>query len=127
MGGNHVGIVIAVDGDNVTIREGNLEGKTNTFQDAKNGLAYSHIHIESVKIILSVIALKPINAVHNNMVCQKESSLHSEHTNNGRITFSTSTTLSLFIASFEQSTSMMTPYHLLLSTWRRTAFQSFHG
>ena len=32
---NHVGIVIAVDGDNVTIQEGNLDGKTNTFQDAK--------------------------------------------------------------------------------------------
>lgn len=35
IGVNHVGIVIAVDGDNVTIQEGNLDGKTNTFQDAK--------------------------------------------------------------------------------------------
>ena len=34
-GVNHVGIVIAVDGDYVTIQEGNLDGKTNTFQDAK--------------------------------------------------------------------------------------------
>ncbi len=35
IGVNHVGIVIAVDGDYVTIQEGNLDGKTNTFQDAK--------------------------------------------------------------------------------------------
>ena len=35
IGVNHVGIVIAVDGDNVTIQEGNLDGKTNTFLDAK--------------------------------------------------------------------------------------------
>lgn len=35
IGVNHVGIVIAVDEDYVTIQEGNLDGKTNTFQDAK--------------------------------------------------------------------------------------------
>ena len=35
IGVNHVGIVIAVDGDYVTIQEGNLDGKTNTFQYAK--------------------------------------------------------------------------------------------
>lgn len=35
IGVNHVGIVIAVDGDYITIQEGNLDGKTNTFQDAK--------------------------------------------------------------------------------------------
>lgn len=35
IGVNHVGIVVAVDGDYVTIQEGNLDGKTNTFQDAK--------------------------------------------------------------------------------------------
>ena len=35
IGVNHVGIVIAVDGDFVTIQEGNLDGKTNNFQDAK--------------------------------------------------------------------------------------------
>ena len=35
IGVNHVGIIIAVDGDYVTIQEGNLDGKTNTFQDAK--------------------------------------------------------------------------------------------
>ena len=35
IGVNHVGIVIAVDSDYVTIQEGNLDGKTNTFQDAK--------------------------------------------------------------------------------------------
>ena len=35
IGVNHVGIVIAVNGDFITIQEGNLDGKTNTFQDAK--------------------------------------------------------------------------------------------
>lgn len=35
IGVNHVGIVIAVEGDYVTIQEGNIDGKTNTFQDAK--------------------------------------------------------------------------------------------
>ena len=35
IGVNHVGIVINVDGDYVTIQEGNLDGKTNTFLDAK--------------------------------------------------------------------------------------------
>ena len=35
IGVNHVGIVIAVDGDFVTIQEGNLDGESNTFQEAK--------------------------------------------------------------------------------------------
>lgn len=35
IGVNHVGIVINVDGDYVTIQEGNLDGKTNTYLDAK--------------------------------------------------------------------------------------------
>lgn len=35
IGVNHVGIVINVDGDYVTIQEGNLDGKTNTFLGAK--------------------------------------------------------------------------------------------
>lgn len=35
VGHNHVGIVIAWDGTNITIQEGNLDGKTNTFQEAK--------------------------------------------------------------------------------------------
>lgn len=35
VGHNHVGIVIAWDGTNITIQEGNLDGKTNTFQQAK--------------------------------------------------------------------------------------------
>lgn len=36
IGKNHVGIVISVNGDMLTIQEGNLDGKTNTFQDAKS-------------------------------------------------------------------------------------------
>lgn len=35
VGRNHVGIVIGWDGTNITIQEGNLDGKTNTFEDAK--------------------------------------------------------------------------------------------
>lgn len=33
---NHVGIVIGWDGKNITIQEGNLDGKTNSFYEAKN-------------------------------------------------------------------------------------------
>ena len=32
---NHVGIVVGWDGTNITIQEGNLDGKTNTFAEAK--------------------------------------------------------------------------------------------
>lgn len=35
IGRNHVGIVIGWDGTNITIQEGNLDSKTNTFEDAK--------------------------------------------------------------------------------------------
>lgn len=35
VGHNHVGIVVAWDGTNITIQEGNLDGRTNTFQEAK--------------------------------------------------------------------------------------------
>lgn len=35
VGRNHVGIVIGWDGKNITIQEGNLDGVTNTFADAK--------------------------------------------------------------------------------------------
>ena len=35
VGRNHVGIVIGWDGENITIQEGNLDGVTNTFADAK--------------------------------------------------------------------------------------------
>lgn len=35
LGHNHVGIVITFDGTNITIQDGNYDGKTNTFSDAK--------------------------------------------------------------------------------------------
>ena len=35
IGRNHVGIVIGWDGTNITIQEGNLDGVTNTFAQAK--------------------------------------------------------------------------------------------
>ena len=36
IGRNHVGIVVGWDGTNITIQEGNLDGKTNTFGQAKS-------------------------------------------------------------------------------------------
>ena len=36
IGKNHVGIVIAYDGTNITIQDGNYDGITNTFEDAKS-------------------------------------------------------------------------------------------
>ena len=36
IGRNHVGIVVGWDGTNITIQEGNLDGKTNTFAQAKS-------------------------------------------------------------------------------------------
>ena len=35
IGRNHVGIVIGMDGTNITIQEGDLDGKTNTFEETK--------------------------------------------------------------------------------------------
>ena len=35
IGKNHVGIVLKVDGNNITIQDGNYDGITNTFEDAK--------------------------------------------------------------------------------------------
>lgn len=35
IGKNHVGIVLKVDGYNITIQDGNYDGITNTFEDAK--------------------------------------------------------------------------------------------
>ena len=32
---NHVGIILKVDGNNITIQDGNYDGITNTFEDAK--------------------------------------------------------------------------------------------
>ena len=36
IGKNHVGIVLKVDGNNITIQDGNYDGITNTFEDAKS-------------------------------------------------------------------------------------------
>ena len=35
LGHNHVGVVVGWDGTNITIQEGNLDGRTNTFTEAK--------------------------------------------------------------------------------------------
>ena len=35
IGKNHVGIVLKVNGENITIQDGNYDGKTNTFEEAK--------------------------------------------------------------------------------------------
>lgn len=53
IGRNHVGIVIGWDGTNITIQEGNLDGKTNSFAEAKKRLAYSYLYAQSICFYLS--------------------------------------------------------------------------
>ena len=48
-GRNHVGIVIKVDGDTITVQEGNLDGKTNTFQEAKSDWHTKTYTIQSLR------------------------------------------------------------------------------
>lgn len=45
---NHVGIVLMVNGDNITIQEGNLDGKTNTFKETKNAWHTKTITLEEL-------------------------------------------------------------------------------
>ena len=52
IGHNHVGIVIAVKDNTLTVQEGNLDGITNTFQDAKKGLANKILYVRSIKIYI---------------------------------------------------------------------------
>ena len=56
IGRNHVGIVIGWDGTNITIQEGNLDGKTNSFAEAKKKTGIQ-LPIRSVNLFLSVMAL----------------------------------------------------------------------
>ena len=59
VGHNHIGIVIAWDGTNITIQECNPDGKTNTFQEAKTGwktktYTLAQFNSTSVSSILSI-------------------------------------------------------------------------
>ena len=49
IGKNHVGIVIGWDGTNITIQDGNLDGKTNTFQQAKKDWKTSTISLNQLR------------------------------------------------------------------------------
>lgn len=51
IGHNHVGIVIAYDGTNITIQEGNLDGRTNTFEEAKTDWQTKVYTLESLNSI----------------------------------------------------------------------------
>ena len=48
VGVNHVGIVVGWDGTNITIQEGNLDGKTNTFEEAKKDWQIKIYTLESL-------------------------------------------------------------------------------
>lgn len=51
IGKNHVGIVIGWDGSNITIQDGNIDGKTNTFQQAKKDWKTSTISLSALQSI----------------------------------------------------------------------------
>ena len=51
IGKNHVGIVIGWDGTNITVQDGNLDGRTNTFQEAKTDWKTSTYTLETLKSI----------------------------------------------------------------------------
>ncbi|MCR0507538.1 lysozyme family protein [[Clostridium] innocuum] len=51
VGRNHVGIVIGWDGKNITIQEGNLDGETNTFAEAKRDWHTATYTFEQFKVI----------------------------------------------------------------------------
>lgn len=51
IGHNHVGIVIAYDRTNITVQEGNLNGRTNTFEEAKTDWQTRVYTLESLSSI----------------------------------------------------------------------------
>lgn len=51
IGNNHVGIVIAYDGTNITVQEGNLDGRTNTFEEAKTDWQTKVYTLESLSSV----------------------------------------------------------------------------
>ena len=51
IGHNHVGIVIAVKDNTITVQEGNLDGITNTFQDAKKDWQAKFYTLDQLKSI----------------------------------------------------------------------------
>ena len=51
IGKNHVGIVIGWDGTNITVQDGNLDGRTNSFQEAKTDWKTSTYTLETLKSI----------------------------------------------------------------------------
>ena len=64
LGINHVGIVVGWDGNNITIQEGNLDGITNTFEDAKSDWHQVTYTLEQLNDIYGgVIFANPIEPI----------------------------------------------------------------
>lgn len=58
VGRNHVGIVVGWDDTNITIQEGNLDGKTNTFAQAKRTGEQQLIHLISLEQYVEELCLQ---------------------------------------------------------------------
>lgn len=72
IGRNHTGIVIGWDGTNITIQEGNLDNKTNTFEDAKKDWqTVTYTLAEFQKICNGVIFSVPFQKEHNIKITTK--------------------------------------------------------
>lgn len=64
LGKNHVGIVVGWDGTNVIVQEGNLDGVTNTFEDAKTDWQQATYTLEQLqKTYDGVIFANPIDPI----------------------------------------------------------------
>lgn len=63
IGRNHTGIVIGWDGRNVTIQEGNLDNKTNTFEGAKKDWQTVSYPLEQFKAIYKGVVFAIPNAI----------------------------------------------------------------
>ena len=62
IGANHVGIIISVNDDTLTVQEGNLDGITNTFQDAKKDWHTAIYTLDQLRSVYrGVVFANPIN------------------------------------------------------------------
>ncbi len=55
IGRNHVGIVVGWDGKNITIQEGNLDGVTNTFADAKKDWHTATYSLDHFRVLCKAV------------------------------------------------------------------------
>ena len=62
IGANHVGIVISINDDTLTVQEGNLDGITNTFQDARKDWHTTIYTLDQLRSVYrGVVFANPIN------------------------------------------------------------------